>query len=117
LKNEQLKETWKPIAAGILQIITGGLNLIGVLLTCGIFLTGKPDISSTSMWSPILLVLIPLIVCIWGILAIIGGVYALHRKRWGLALTGSIVSFLNPWTWELGIAAIILTAISKNEFE
>lgn len=115
--DKQMDKTWKPIAAGILQIVTGGLNLIGVLLTCGISLAGKPHISSTSMWPPILQVLIILIVSIWGIVAIIGGLYALKRKRWGLALAGSIVSFLNPWTWELGIVAIILIAISKNEFE
>jgi hypothetical protein len=115
--DKQMDKTWKPIAAGILQIIAGGLNLIGVLLTGIIILLGKPGLSSISMWPNILLVPIILIVSIWGILAIIGGIYALHRKRWGLALVGSIVSFLNPWTWELGVPAIILITISKNEFE
>jgi hypothetical protein len=112
-----VERTWKPTVAGILQIITGCLNLIGVLLTCVIILIDKPDLSSTSMWPTILLVLIILVVGIWGIVAIIGGIHALKRKRWGLALAGSIVSFLNPWTWELGIAAIVFTVLSKKEFE
>jgi hypothetical protein len=54
---------------------------------------------------------IPLIL---GILAIIGGIYALHRKKSGLALTGSIAAFL-PFSL-LGLASIILIALSKDEF-
>jgi hypothetical protein len=50
-----------------------------------------------------------------GILAIVGGIYALQRKIWGLALAGSIAAFFPSWI--LGIAAIVLTALSKNEFE
>jgi hypothetical protein len=50
-----------------------------------------------------------------GILAIVGGIYALRRKIWGLALAGSIAAFFPSWI--LGIAAIVFTALSKNEFE
>ena len=110
------EKTWKPIAAGIAQILTGALDLLGASLFC-LIISMSDILSSKSMWPPIWLVLIILLVAIWGILAIIGGVYALKRKRWRLALAGSIVSFLNPWTWELGIAAIVLTALSKKEFE
>jgi hypothetical protein len=50
-----------------------------------------------------------------GILAIVGGIYALQRKIWGLALAGSIAAFFPSWI--LGIAAIVFIALSKNEFE
>ena len=50
------------------------------------------------------------------ILAIVGGIYALQRKIWGLALAGSIAAFFTP-SWVLGVAAIVFTALSKNEFE
>ena len=50
-------------------------------------------------------------------LAIVGGIYALRRKKWGLALTGSIAALIVPWFWFLGIAAIVFTALSKSEFE
>ena len=54
-------------------------------------------------------------VAIIGILAIVGGIYALRRKIWGLALAGSIAAFFPSWI--LGLTAIVLTALSKNEFE
>jgi uncharacterized membrane protein HdeD (DUF308 family) len=50
-----------------------------------------------------------------GILAIVGGIYALKRKKWKLALAGSIAAFFG--SSPLGVAAIIFTALSKNEFE
>jgi hypothetical protein len=65
---------------------------------------------------PILTALaIPL--AILAILAIVGGVYALRRKVWGLALAGSIASLFAPYFLLLAIAAIVFTALSKKEFE
>jgi ABC-type dipeptide/oligopeptide/nickel transport system permease component len=49
------------------------------------------------------------------ILAIIGGIYTLRRKNWGMALAGSIAAFF--CSCPLGIAAIILIVLSKNESE
>jgi len=47
--------------------------------------------------------------------AIVGGFYTLRRKIWGLALVGSIGALLcSPY---FGIPAIVLTALSKKEFE
>ena len=50
-----------------------------------------------------------------GILAVIGGIYSLQRKKFGLAVTGSIAAFL-PFSL-LGLASIILIALSRDEFE
>jgi hypothetical protein len=50
-----------------------------------------------------------------GILPIIGGVYALQRKKWGLALAGSIVVIFGSSI--MGILATIFLAMSKDEFE
>jgi len=55
----------------------------------------------------------PLIVL--GIITIIGGIYALLRKIWGLALAGSICALVGPW-FVLGILAIIFVSLSKREF-
>jgi uncharacterized membrane protein HdeD (DUF308 family) len=111
-----MDKTWRPIASGIIQIVAGSLFLIGVLLACVISnLSYKPVWSDIS--SGILFVLIILIFSILGILGIIGGIFALKRKRWRLALAGSIVSVLHPFIFWLGIAAIILITRSKNEFE
>ncbi len=50
-----------------------------------------------------------------GILPIIGGIYALQRKKWGLALAGSIVAILGSSI--LGILATIFMVMAKDEFE
>jgi hypothetical protein len=45
------------------------------------------------------------LVTVPGIVPIVGGIYALRRKRWGLALAGSIFTLLNCVI--LGICGII----------
>ena len=54
-------------------------------------------------------------ITILGIVAIMGGIYALKRRVWGLALAGSICSLV--CVFFLGIPAIMFVAIGKGEFE
>jgi hypothetical protein len=89
-------QTWKPTAAGTLTISAGVFGLI-----VGIVLVGR---------SPLFIVGLPAIMM--GIVAVAGGLCALKRRAWGLALAGSICSV---FCW-LGIPAIILIALSKQEF-
>ncbi|MBM4446660.1 MAG: hypothetical protein FJ023_04815 [Chloroflexi bacterium] len=108
------KKTWMPMAAGILDIVAGSLGLIGV---CGLTIGGGvmrmiPDVPR---FLPPLFMGLAIPLAIVGILAIVGGIYALQRKNWGMALAGSIAAFFPSWV--LGIAAIVFTALSKNEFE
>ena len=49
-----------------------------------------------------------------GIVAIIGGVYAIRRRNWGLALAGSILAV--PGIPPAGVLALVLVAISRKEF-
>ncbi|MBN1691279.1 MAG: hypothetical protein JW901_09670 [Dehalococcoidia bacterium] len=108
-----MKKTWKPVAAGILEIIAGGLS---VITGCGLymsaivanFLTTVPPLVYAALTYPVL----PLILL--GLLAIAGGVCALLRKAWGLALAGAIGGFFVAPL--LCLFAIIFTAISKKEF-
>jgi hypothetical protein len=108
------KKTWMPTTAGILDIIAGSLGLIAALVF--IFVGGlmrfMPDVP-TLIWPIFTALAVPF--AIIGILAIVGGVYALRRKLWGLALAGSIAAFFPSWI--LGIAAIVFTILSKKEFE
>ena len=109
-----MEKTWKPITAGILDIVAGGFTVlasIGLIVGGGV--TGVvPDVPD---FVPALLMGMAIPFLIVGILAIVGGVYALKRKKWGWALTGSILA-LFPW-WVLGVAAIVITILAKNEFE
>lgn len=58
-----------------------------------------------------------------GLIAIAGGIFAIRRKVWGLALAGAICAVVPPhpwgaltWTPVLGILAALLVVGSKNEF-
>jgi len=59
------------------------------------------------------------LIAIFSIFAILGGIMALQRKMWALALVGSI---LGIFSWGYFISSIlcligmILIAVSKNEF-
>jgi hypothetical protein len=49
-----------------------------------------------------------------GVLAVVGGIFAMQRRRWGWALVGSMAAAVIFHV--LGIASIVLVAVSKNEF-
>lgn len=111
-----MERTWKPVTAGILNLVGGILTLIaGLSLLLGAsfvatFYTGLGMPISASMLSAMA---IPNVVL--GILAVIGGVFCLKRNHWGWALTGSIANVLTAFI--LGVLAIIFVAMGKNEFE
>jgi len=108
-----------PTTAGIIAIVGGVFSLIGFigLIIAGsitsnpaVFNVGIPPLNMSAIFFG--LSVIPLII---GIIAILGGVYALQRKKWGLALAGSILLIFTSFI--LGVLATVFTAISKNEFE
>ena len=99
-----MHKTRKPTVAGILNIISA------------VFVLGQ-GFGCLLQWHLVeARILFPVIV-IAGILAIVGGIYAIRRKIWGLALAGSICATLSLYTFYLGILAIIFIALSKNEFK
>ncbi|MHA2069447.1 MAG: hypothetical protein ACXABY_34225 [Candidatus Thorarchaeota archaeon] len=115
-----MEKTAMPVVAGILNIVSGVLSLLGfVALLIGSIAVGLSAIDI--YWGPEIgiafsvLIILTVLALVVGVLAIVGGVYALLRKHWGLALAGSICSLLA--TFVLGVAAVILIALSKNEFE
>jgi len=119
-----MKGTPMPIVAGILDLISGIISLlsfigllIGTIVTGGLTQGWFPGFPWTPGINIAVAILVPLTIVsfIVGILSLIGGIYALQRKNWSLALAGSIFA-LFP-TFLLGLVAIILTALSKNEFE
>ena len=112
-----MEKTWKPTTAGILSIIAGILGAVGGIVVAVVggtvsehWLGSMAILNITMIFGAIA---IPLIII--GIVAIVGGIYALKRRIWGLALAGSICSLI--CVWFLGIPAIIFVAMGKNEFE
>jgi len=120
-----MERTWKPTAAGILSITAGTIIAVGGLIVVSLVWLGgavlefflkiasepNQDIPAVASFEGGVLIVILIIAT----LAIVGGVYALRRRMWGLALAGSIcalVGFVIP-----GILAIIFVSLSKREFE
>ena len=109
-----VKKTWMPTVAGILDIVAGGLSLsVLFLFAVGPMIIMPLNEGTFSLnWSLFLMVIPGLAI---EALAIVGGVFAIQRRKWRWALAGSIAAFFP--SWPLGIAAIVLTILSKNEFE
>lgn len=104
------EETWKPTATGILCIVAGAVQtVLGLVLAIGGGLAGE---LVGVAWLPYVgIALIAL-----GVAAVIGGIYALLRRIWVLALAGSIITMLVgvPIT---GILAVLFVSLGKDEFD
>jgi len=125
---QTVPKTWKPTVAGILDIVGGALSILGAIAVfLGILFfipisrsAGPGPVPEMGCWMiPGILDAISWIVAVYflvvGVLPIIGGVYALRRKKWGLALAGSIAAIFGSSV--MGILATIFTAMSRDEFE
>jgi uncharacterized protein YqhQ len=113
VNRQQIEKTRKPMIAGILSIVAGSTTL---LLAAYIYVV-LPLILGIS-WGPTS-ELVPYIVFVFaflvlGVLAIIGGIYAIQKRNWGQAYAGTIAALL--LSLPLGTAAIILLRQSKTEF-
>ena len=118
-----MEKTWKPQISGILSIIGGVIALFGslamLIAILAVGITGNWARDWGFGWLPfnIFSILwaigIPMFVC--GIVAITGGICALQRKAWGMALAGSIAAFFPAWI--LGLGSVIFIATSRDEFE
>ena len=118
-----IEKTWKPVAGGILNIIAGVSSLIGfIVVIISIVFIGSPFFWDSLDIDPIsagvlqtVFVIVAIVTLITGVLPLIGGIYSLQRKRWSLALAGSIAAIIG--TTILGILSVIFIAMAKNEFE
>ena len=119
----QEPKTWKPLVAGILSITAGVFGLLGtmglsiaiaVIGSSSLFVTEADIYPLTVSGLNTILATIAVWLAVTGITAIVGGVFSLQRKLWGLALAGSIAATLSCGV--LGVVSIVFTAISKNEF-
>ncbi len=100
-----LQKTWKPFVGGLLSIASGlPLLIIGIGMSIGEY--GGDALLALVYLSPFLVV--------FGIAPIVGGIFAIRRRRWLLALIGSIGGI---FSFFFAIPAIALIAISKGEFE
>jgi hypothetical protein len=121
------------IVGGISQIICSGLMIVDFVvsylhnwrLIYALFLPGLPDAWTryilwgpgpmifTMNYVPIRWAIIGGCLGVLGIVAVVGGVSAIKRKRFGLSLAGAISALPSVF---LGILAVIFVALGKREF-
>ena len=137
-----MEKTWRPTTAGILTIIAGaiGMGRGGFLLAlaglmgrlggfraelsdlirqwAGVFIPGTIDIPSiitrVISISSTALIVIGAVSLALGIVALVGGIQAIRRRAWGMALAGSILALASSPV--LGILSIIFVSLGRREF-
>ena len=127
---EAVKKPWKPTVGGILSVIAGGCYLlatIGVIIAIIVIAVASNAPFLNEMWRELarqgiglgllfgILVIVAVYLAAVGVLSLLGGISALKRERWGLALAGSIAAIVGGWS-ALGVVALIFIAISRDEF-
>ena len=112
-----------PTAGGILLLIAGIIALIfwGIIAAAlDIVGFGLSQVPGAEMIAG-LLIICGVIGIILSLITLLGGIMALQRKKWGFALAGSIIGLLTLGPMFicsiLSLIALILIAISKQEFQ
>jgi hypothetical protein len=115
------RKTWKTRAAGILAIVAGAAGLTQWVTIAAVEI---PYWGWVPMGGGVIGAVATTVIALEiaaGSIAVIGGAFALRRKRWRLALAGGICSFFSFFLFflntPLAIAAIVLLVLGKGEFE
>ena len=110
VKAAKARGAWQPLTAGILELVAGiPALIIGILIAAGLGMA-TTAFARIPLW--VSAIGAPLIIC--GIVAIVGGIFALQKRRWGIALAGSILALF--CALPLGIAAIAFVILGKEQF-
>lgn len=117
-----MKKAGKPTIAGILNICGGGVG-IGVGIYMNLYnhvidgMTGLGGLVSLAQLGRFLAAFGGIAIGL-GVISLIGGICAIKRRRWGLALAGAITAMpLVPVGTPLGIVSTVLLAKGRHEFQ
>ena len=119
MTDQTTSDTWMPTAGGVVSIVAGAGEIIGSFILFLLAIVG----AAGAGWVAPALGALPLVLfgffgfwlAVTGILAVVGGILAIKRRNWGLALAGAIASLLGGGHL-LGILAIVFIAIARKEF-
>lgn len=115
----------KSIAGGVLVMISG---IIGIITGLSIAILASTAIDTLEgLYGAEVLAMMEgiLVACgvtwfIIGLIALIGGIFAIRGKRWGIAVVGGVLALFTVGPYFigsiLGLVGLILVAISKDEF-
>ena len=115
--NNKSKKTNKPKIGGILTMISGALGILGTMSYWIGFGRAGSGFGKGDMppFVPSIIFGLPIPALIIALLALAGGILALSRRKWTLSLICAIAATLSFIL--LGIPAIILIALSRDEFK
>ena len=123
------KSDWMPLAAGILDLVIGiPALLVGIVLSfVGTMLpqwiAEAPELAEDLEGIPMeFFTGMGVVMSILAVLAIVGGIFAIRKGRWGLVLGGSICAIfagipLYLAGLFLGIPAVVFTALGREHFK
>ena len=100
--------SWKSVTAGVMSIIAGIIGIGGgaIVSLMGDFVSESGGIFGFEPFG------VPTIIL--GIVAVVGGIFALRRRVWWLAVVGAI--FAMPCMPVLGTLSIIFVTLADQEF-
>ena len=79
-------ETWKPQVAGIMLITIGvSIPLLALIVTFPVYVLLYPSDQYLFTTESVI------ILALW-VFPLVGGIFALRKRRWGLVLAGSIIA-------------------------
>ena len=101
-------KNWKSITSGIMSIIAGLIGIGGgaIVSMMGEFMSESGGIFGFEPFG------VPSIIL--GVVAVLGGIFALRRRVWYLAIIGSI--FAMPCMPVLGTLSVIFISLADQEF-
>jgi hypothetical protein len=117
-----MAETSKATVAGVCDIVAGISGLVGGIPLLVLALVGsgvlaalpEPEIRPLAAIPLALFLPLALMCFLAGVVAIAGGIAAFNRRRWGLAVAGSIAAVFG--FFPVGIAAVVFTILAEPEF-
>jgi hypothetical protein len=119
----EMENSSYPVVTGVLSIVSGVFGVfagIGMIIISLIFWGGISISDSNSIEFPLYIfqavyLVIGIFFLILAILAVVGGIFALQRRYWGLTLAGAIAAIFT--FFPTGIAAVIFAGLSRQDFK
>lgn len=112
-----------PVVTGVLSIISSvfgvfagtGMIIVSVIFWGGISISDSNSVEVPLYMFQVVFLVIGIFFLMLAILAVIGGIFALQRRYWGLTLAGAIAAIF--MFFPTGIAAIIFAGLSRQDFK
>ena len=113
--------TSRATVAGILDITAGAFALVGAVPLLALGLGGAAllgtvpdaDANRVAFLPAVIFLPLALLAFLTGVVAVAGGIAALNRRRWGLAVVGAVAAVLA--FFPVGIAAVVFTILAEPE--